>query len=123
MEHILSAIPYSRQWGYSKQLITQFTMNYKYEKHYKEVYIDCCECVLGIDLGWREGLWKPCMHAQSLQSCMTLFSPVDCILPWVLPCKNTGKGCMPSSRGLSQPRDLPDPGNYVSCAGRGVLYH
>ena len=56
-------------------------MNYKFEKHHKEVYTDCCECVLGIDLGWREGLWKPCMHAQSLQPCMTLFSPVDCILP------------------------------------------
>ena len=72
-EHQLS----TRQRGYSKQLITQFSMNYKFEKHHKEVYTDCCEYVLGIDLGWRRGLWKPCMRAQSLQSCMTLCDPMD----------------------------------------------
>ena len=51
------------------------------------------------------------MHAQSLQSCLTVFNPMDCslldssvhgisqarILEWV---------ALPSSRGSSQPRDL-----------------
>ena len=55
------------------------------------------------------------MHAQSLQSCLTLWDPTDYsppgfsvhgmlqarILDWV---------AMPSSRGSFQPRDLPDPG-------------
>ena len=50
---------------------------------------------------------------------------MDCtrlLCPWDPPGKNTGIGCMPSSRGSSQPRD----GTwvfYVSCIGRWVLYH
>ena len=66
------------------------------------------------------------LHAKSLQSCLTLWDPMDCsppdssvheilqvrILEWV---------AMPSSRGSSQPRYRPC--NYVSCIGRWVLYH
>ena len=67
------------------------------------------------------------MHAQSLQSCLTLCDPTDCslsgssvlgilqsrILEWV---------AMPSSRGSSQPRDRTYI-FYVSGIGRQVLYH
>ena len=69
------------------------------------------------------------MHTctQSLQSCLTLWDPVDCcppgssvhgilqacVLEWV---------AMPSSRGSSQPRDQTRI-FYVPCIGRQVLYH
>ena len=54
------------------------------------------------------------------QSCLTLCDPLDCSPPFPSvhgdsPGKNTGVGCMPSSRGSSQPKDL----TQVSCtAGR-----
>ena len=71
--------------------------------------------------------WKACMHAKSLQSCLSLCDPVDRsppgssvhgvlqarILEWVV---------MPSSRGSSWLRDqtrIP----YVSSVGRWILYH
>ena len=68
-----------------------------------------------------------CMCAQSLQSCLTLFDPMDCsppgfsthgisqarILEWV---------AMSSSRGSSWPRD-PARISYVSCIDRQVLNH
>ena len=64
----------------------------------------------------------PCMHVNSLQSCLTLCSSMDHSLPgssihgipqarileWV---------AMPSSRGSSQPRDQTHI-SYVSCIGR-----
>ena len=67
------------------------------------------------------------MHAQSLQSCLTLCDPMGCspsgssvhgilqarILEWV---------AMPSSRESSQARDWIQV-SYVSCIGRWVLYH
>ena len=67
------------------------------------------------------------MCVRSLQSCPTLWDPMDCsllassvhmilqarILEWV---------AMPSSKGSSQPRDQIHD-SYVSCIGRRVLYH
>ena len=56
------------------------------------------------------------------QSCVTLCNPVDCGLPGSSvhgdsPGKNTGVGCMPSSRGSSQPRDR----TQVSCIAGGFF--
>ena len=50
------------------------------------------------------------MHAKSLQSCPTLCNPMHCSslgssVYGDSPGKNTGVGCMPSSRGSSEPRD------------------
>ena len=57
-----------------------------------------------------------CMHAQSLQSRLTLCDPVDCSPPGSSvhgdsPAKNTGVGCHTFSRRSSQPRDR----TCVSC--------
>ena len=68
-----------------------------------------------------------CVHAQSLQSCLTLWDSMDCspsgssvhgilqarILEWV---------ARPSSRGSSWPGD-PAGVSYVSSISRWVLYH
>ena len=68
-----------------------------------------------------------CVSAKSLQSCLTLWDPMDYsssgssvhgilqarILEWV---------AMPSSRGSSWPRDQACI-SYVPCIGRRVLYH
>ena len=53
---------------------------------------------------------QPCIHAKSLQLWATLCDPMDSSPPdssvhGDSPDKNTGVGCMPSSRGSSQPRD------------------
>ena len=67
-----------------------------------------------------------CMHAETLQSCPTLYNTMDCsppgssvhgmlqarILEWV---------AITSSRGPSQPRDRTCV-SYVSCIDRWVLY-
>ena len=37
-------------------------------------------------------IFSACMHAKSLQSCLTLCNPLDCN-PWNSPGKNTGVGC------------------------------
>ena len=51
----------------------------------------------------------PCVHAQSLKSCPTLCSPMDCHLPvlcpWDSPGMNTGVGCRVLLQGI-----FPDPG-------------
>ena len=63
------------------------------------------------------------MCAKLLQSCLNLCDPMDSSPPGSSvhgdsPGKNTGVGCMPSSRGSSQPKDLTHI-SYVSCmAGR-----
>ena len=73
------------------------------------------------------GLYYYCVHAKSLQSCLTLCDPMDYSLPgspvhgipqarileWV---------AMPTSRGSSRPRDRTCI-SYVSCIGGRVLYH
>ena len=53
-----------------------------------------------------------CMSAKSLQSCPTLCEPMDCcsfvhgiFCPWDSPDKNTGVGCVPSSKESSWPKD------------------
>ena len=67
------------------------------------------------------------MCAKSLQLCLTLYDPMDCIPPGpsvhgILQARVLEWGAMPSSRGSSQPRDQ----THVSCGsgmGRCVLYH
>ena len=62
-----------------------------------------------------------CPRAKSLQSCLTLCNPMDCvhgilrarILEWV---------AMSFCRGSSQPKDWTRIA-FVSCIGRRVLYH
>ena len=44
------------------------------------------------------------------------------LCPWDSPGKNTGLGCMPCSRGSSQPRDWTWV-SYVSFIGKQVPYH
>ena len=57
------------------------------------------------------------------QSCPTLCDPMDytaCqapLCPWASPGKNTGVGCIPFSRGSSQPRDQ----TQVSCMAGGFV--
>ena len=59
-----------------------------------------------------------------MQSCPTLCNPMDCSLPGssvhgiFFPGKNTGVGCISSSRASSQPKD----GTQISCIGRQVIY-
>ena len=71
--------------------------------------------------------WTVCVCTESLQLCLTLCDPMDYsllgssvhgitqarILEWVV---------LPSSRGSSQSRDWTHV-SYVSCTGRGALYH
>ena len=68
-----------------------------------------------------------CMHAKSVQLCLTLCNPLDCSPPGssihgILQTRILEWGAMPSSRGSSQPRDWTLV-SYVSCIGRWVLYH
>ena len=92
----------------------------------------CVPCLkAGNDLLWSFA-WKAlsrnaCMHAKSLQSCLTLCDPVDCSLPgfsvheffqartleWV------GK---PSSRGSSGPRDQTRVSYVLSSALAGGFF-
>ena len=63
-----------------------------------------------------------CLQAQSLQSCLTLYDPMDCSPPGSSVYGRTGLGCHASSRGSSRFRDQTHD-SYVSCIGRQVLYH
>ena len=63
--------------------------------------------------------WAPAsLSAKLLQSCLTLWpyrlQPPRLLCPWDSPGKNTGVGCMSSSRGSFQPRDQTWI-SYVSC--------
>ena len=66
------------------------------------------------------------LSAKLLQSCLTLWpyrlQPTRLLCPWDSPGKNTGVGCMSSSRRSFQPRDQTWI-SYVSCIGKWVLYH
>ena len=67
-----------------------------------------------------------CMHAKSLQLCLTLCNPLDNNPPGssvhvILQAKILEWVAMPSSRGSSQPKDWACI-SYVSCTGRWVLY-
>ena len=59
--------------------------------------------------------------------CSTLCNPMDCSLPvssvyGIFQARILECAAMPSSRGSSRPRDQTHV-SYVSCIGRGVLYH
>ena len=64
--------------------------------------------------------------AKSLQSCLTLCSPVNCSLPGssvhgILQARILQWVAMPSPRGSSRPWGQTNF-SYVSCIGRRVLY-
>ena len=67
------------------------------------------------------------MRVKSLQSCLTLWYPMDCSLPGssvhgILQARILEWDAMPSSRGSSQPRDWTYS-SYIFCIGRQILYH
>ena len=68
-----------------------------------------------------------CMHAKSLQSCLTLcnymdYSPPDSSVHRIPPARTLEWVTMPFSRGSSHPKDQICI-SFVSCIGRWVLYH
>ena len=68
-----------------------------------------------------------CVHAKSLQSCLTLCDHMDYSLPGssvhgILQARILEWVAMPSSRGSSQSRDRTHL-FYVFCVGRCVLYY
>ena len=68
-----------------------------------------------------------CVHAKSLQSCLTLCESVDCSLRGssvhrILQARLLEWVATPSSRGSSWPKDQTHV-SYISCIGRQVLYH
>ena len=78
-----------------------------------------------MELGTHYGV-RVCVHAKSLQSCLTLCNPISCILPGssiygILQARILEWVAFPFSRGFSQPRDRTHV-SYVSCMGRWVLY-
>ena len=67
------------------------------------------------------------VHAQSLQLCPTLCSPMDCSRPGlsaygILQARILEWVAMPSSQGILLTQGL-NLGLYVSCIDRHVLYH
>ena len=86
---------------------------------------------------WKPTSWFPskaccilflhvCMHAKLLQSCPTLWDPMDCSLPGssvhgILQVRILEWVPMPSSRGSFWPRDQIH-GSWVSRIGRQILY-
>ena len=84
---------------------------------------DSCERIcIKFTPRWGSYIVRACVHAKSLQWCLTLCSSVDYsppgffvheilqarILKWVA---------------ISSSGDLPDPGTGICCTGRRVLYH
>ena len=68
-----------------------------------------------------------CVHGKSLQSCLTLYHPMDYSLPGfsvhgIHQARTLEWVAMPSSKGSSWPRHGTCV-SYVSCIGRQVLYH
>ena len=68
-----------------------------------------------------------CVHAKSLQSCPTLWGPMDCSLPGssvrtIFQSRILEWAAMSFSRGSSWLRDWTCD-CYVSCMGRWILYH
>ena len=73
------------------------------------------------------GILFPCMRAKLLQSCPTLWDPMDCSLPGssvqgILQERILKWVAVSSSRGSSWPRDWTHV-SYVSCSARQVLCH
>ena len=77
-----------------------------------------------IELVWCQ---SACVHAKSLQSCLTLCNPMDyspsgSSVHGILQARIVKWVAISSSRGSSQLRDCNHI-SYVSCIGRWVLYH
>ena len=76
----------------------------------------------------RRGICPVCVHAKSLQSCLTLCDPMDCS-PLGSSVHEILQPRIQSGLPFPLPGDLPDPGiecaslNLASCIGRWVLYH
>ena len=73
---------------------------------------------------WVEG---SCMHAKSLQSCLTLCNPMDCTQPGysvhgIPQTRILERVATPFSRGSSPPRDGTCI-SFVSCIDRWIFYH
>ena len=69
-----------------------------------------------------------CACTKPLQSCLTLWNPMDCSLPGssahgILQARILEWVAMPSSRRLFWPRDRTRHVSYISCIGRWALYH
>ena len=67
------------------------------------------------------------LHMKLLQSCLTLWDPMNCSLPdspihGILQARILEQAAIPSSRGSSRSRYRTHI-SYVSCIGRQVLYH
>ena len=67
------------------------------------------------------------MRVKSLQSCLTLWYPMDCSLPGssvhgILQARILEWDAMPASRGSSRPRDQTYS-SCIFCTGRQILYH
>ena len=74
-----------------------------------------------------ESIYSPFVHAKLLQSCPTLFNPMDYNLPGssvhrILQAKILEWVAMSSSRGSSQTSDWTHV-SYVSCFDRCITYH
>ena len=65
-------------------------------------------------------LWSGAMLSRSVVS--DSLKPHGLLCPWNSPGKNTGVGCHALLQGSSRLRDWTHI-SYVSCTGRGVLYH
>ena len=75
----------------------------------------------------KAGCLSVVVHAESLQSCPTLYDPMDCSLPGtsvhgILQTRILEWVAMPSSRASYRPRDWACV-SYIFCIGRRVLYH
>ena len=69
----------------------------------------------------------PCVHAKSLQLCLTLYDPVGLqptrlLCPWDSPGNNTRVGCHPLFQGIFLIR-VQTCVSYLSSTGRQILYH
>ena len=65
---------------------------------------------------------NPCVHAKSLQRCLTLRHPMDCSLPNFsvhgdYPDKNTGVGCHAFLQGIFQTMEVMEAGDSLRLPG------
>ena len=93
-------------------------------KHFHDL-----SCTVSIDiLSLQTGFRRACMHAKSLQLCLTLCDPMDCSLPGSSdhgihsPGKNIGMDCHFLLQGIFPRRDGTHV-SYDSCIGWPVLCH
>ena len=99
----------------------------EYEKEY--IYVCVCIHICLSHFAVHQKLaqhWKSTARAKSLQSCQTLWDPMDCSLPGssvhaILQIRILHWVAMPSFRGSSRPRDRTHV-SYVSCIGRQAIF-